>query len=84
MLVHQAGGGNELSGRAIAALECIMSDERLLQRMQRAVLGQPFHGGDGTPLGHQRERQAAVDAPAVDQDRARAALAVVAAFLVPG
>ena len=34
----QADGGTDLAGRAVAALEGVMLDEGLLQRMQRARL----------------------------------------------
>ena len=36
----QAGGGTDLARRAVAALEGVMLDEGLLQRMQRAALRQ--------------------------------------------
>ena len=39
----------DLPRRAIAALERVMVDERLLQRMQRAVVGEPFDGRDLAP-----------------------------------
>ena len=42
----QAGGRTDLSRRAVAALEGVVIDERLLQGMQRAVLRQPFDRGD--------------------------------------
>ena len=35
------------AGEAIAALAGLLVEERLLQRMQRAVARQPFDGGDG-------------------------------------
>ena len=45
---------------------------------------QALDGGDLVPVVHHREGQAGVDAPAVDQHRAGAALAVVAALLGAG
>ena len=42
----QARRRTDLAGRAIAALERVVIDERLLQRMQRAVLRQPLDRGD--------------------------------------
>ena len=70
-------------GRAVAALEAVMLDEGGLHRMQVLRRAQPLDGGDLVALVHHRERQAGVDPPAVDDDRAGAALAVIAAFLVP-
>jgi hypothetical protein len=61
-------------------LKCVVVDERLLQWMQRTVGGKALNGGDLGAIFHDRQSQAGVDAPAVDQDRARAALSVVAAF----
>ena len=61
-----------------------MIDERLLQRMQRAVGREALDRGDLRAVVHDGERQARVDAPPVDQHGARAALAVIAAFLRAG
>ena len=80
----QARRRADLPGRAVAALEGVVIDEGLLQRMQRAVFGKPFDGGDLGAVLHDGEREAGIDAPSVDQDRAGAALAVVAAFLGAG
>ena len=82
---QQADGGAELAGRAIAALEGVVLDEGVLDRMQRAVgTGQAFDRGDRRAILHHRQGQAGVDPDAVDQDGAGAALAVVAAFLGAG
>ncbi len=81
---QQARGRADLARRAVAALECVVVDERLLQRMQRAVHRQAFDGGDLGAILHDGEREARIDAPAVDQDRAGAALPVVAALLGAG
>ena len=80
----QAGGRADLARRAVAALEGVVVDEGLLQRMQRAVRRQAFDGGDLRAVLHHRQREAGIDAPAVDQHRAGAALAVVAALLGAG
>ena len=61
-----------------------MRDEGLLQRMQRAALRQALDGRDMRAVLHDSQRQARIDPPAIDQNRARAALAVVAAFLGSG
>ena len=49
--------------------------------MQVAVLCQTLDGGDLGAVLHHCERQAGVDAPAVHQDGASAALAVIATLL---
>ena len=74
----------DLPRRAIAALERVMVDERLLQRMQRAVVRQAFDRGDLRAIVHDGERQARIDAPAVDQHGAGAALALIAALFRAG
>ncbi len=61
-----------------------MGHERRLQRMQLALLRQPFDGGDRAALAHHRERQAGVHPPPVDQDGAGAARAERAALLAAG
>jgi len=55
--------------------------EGLLHRVQRLVLGQALDGGDLVALMGDGKGQAGIDAPAIDQNRAGAALAVVAALL---
>ena len=75
---------DDLPRRAVAALECVLIDEGLLHRVQRApLLGKPL---DCRHRATHRdgEGQAAEDARAVDQHRASSALAVVAALLRPG
>ena len=74
----------DLAGRAIAALEAIALNERRLQGVERLRRSQPFDGHDLVALVHHRERQTGVDPPAVDQHRAGAALAVIAALLGAG
>src|SRR5262249_42611323 len=74
-------GGAELAGRTVPALESVMAHERGLHRMQNALVGQSLDGGDLGTVMHYRERQAAVDALAVDDDRAGAALSLIAALL---
>jgi hypothetical protein len=61
-----------------------MLDEGLLQRMQLACLRQAFDGRDLRAVLHHRQGQARIDAPAVEEDGAGAALAVIAALLRPG
>jgi hypothetical protein len=80
----QTHGGADLPGCAVAALERVVIDEGLLKQMQRSVLGQPFDCRDLGAVFHDRQRQARVDPPAVDENGARAALTVIASFLGTG
>ena len=52
--------------------------------MQRVAAREALDGGDLRAVLHHRESEARIDPPAIDQDRAGAALAVVAALLGPG
>ena len=83
-LGEHADGRADLAGSAVAALEAVALDEGGLQRVQRARRAQAFDRHDLVALVHDGERQARVDAPAVDQHGAGAALPVVAALLGAG
>jgi hypothetical protein len=52
--------------------------------MQCAVFCKAFDGGDFRAVLHDRQRQAGIDAAAVDQNRAGAALPMVAALFGAG
>src|SRR5262245_10951181 len=73
-----------LPRRAVAALERIMVDERLLQRMQRALGRETLNCGDLRTVVHDGKRQARIDAPPVNEHGTGAALALIAAFFRPG
>ena len=79
-----ADGRADLAGRAIAALKTFMTHERALQRVQLVAFRETFDSGDFAAVVNHCERETRVDAPAVDEDRAGAALAVIAAFLRAG
>ena len=55
--------------------------ERILERVERSVAGHSFNRLDLGPLDFHGQNQAAHDGPAVQMDRAGAAVAVGAAFL---
>src|SRR5947208_5410579 len=76
---EQVHGGHDQAGSAEAALQPVLVPERLLQRMQPAVLAQPLDGPDLLALRLYGEDGAALDRVAVDQHGTRAALARVAA-----
>ena len=83
-LVEHRDRRADLPGRAIAALVAVVLDEGRLHRMQVLRRAQAFDGGDLVALVHHRQRQAGIDAAPVDDHRAGAALAVVAALLGAG
>ena len=84
-LAQQRRGGADLPRRAVAALEAVVADEGGLQRVEAAVGREPLDGDDLLPAAvHDREGEAGVVAPAVDEDGAGAARALVAAFLGAG
>src|SRR5207244_3642103 len=80
---QQVDGRHDHPGRAVAALETVLFPEALLHRVQLAVAREPFDGRDGAAVGLHREHRARFRAPAVDEHRARAALARVAADVSP-
>ena len=61
-----------------------MLDESGLDGVEFVAVGETFDGGDLVAVVAEGEGEAGVDAAAVDQDRARAALAVVATLLCAG
>ena len=81
---YQADGRTDLAGRAIAALERVMVDESLLDRMKRTHLAKPFDRNDVRSIKCHCELQAGIDPLSIDEDRARTALTVIAAFLGAG
>src|SRR5262249_56743300 len=83
-LGDQARGGTDLAGGAVSTLEGVMLDEGLLQGMKCASLRQALDRRELCAILHDREREAGVDAPAVEQNGTGAALAVVAALFGPG
>ena len=58
-----------------------MGDEGALHGVQDVATGQPFDGYQVGPVAHDGQGQAGIDALAIAQHRAGAALAMVAAFL---
>src|SRR6266516_568982 len=71
----------DLSGRTVAALERVVCDERLLERVQVLTICQPLDSDDLDILMRDGEREAAVGTPTIKQDGTGSALTVVAAFL---
>ena len=71
----QADAGHDLPRGAVAALEGVAFDERELQRVQLVAFCQAFDRRDLAAFGERRERQARLDALAVHEHGAGAALA---------
>ena len=65
-------------------MQSIMAHKCGLHRVEIAVFFQTLDGSDLVVRMHHGERQAAVDALSIDDRRAGAALAVIAAFLAAG
>src|SRR5437870_5289363 len=75
---------NLAAGSAADAQADAMSLARRRQRIQHPLLCQTLDGGDLVAVMHHRERQTAIDTLSVDDDRAGAALSLIAAFLRAG
>ena len=72
------------AGRAEAALDAALLEERALQRVQLVAVGEALDRRDLAAVGLQREVGARVHGLAVEQHHAGAALGVVAALLGAG
>ena len=82
--LQQVGRSHDHARRAVAALQPVVLPERLLERMQRALLA---HSLDRLDLGAVRldgEQRARLDRLTVEVDRARAAVGRVAADVRAG
>lgn len=83
--LNTGDGGENLARGAVPALKGIMVDEGLLHRMQTSPdCRKALDRGHVLPIGHDREGHAGQDPPAIQQNRASAALTVAATFLGPG
>ena len=82
--VDQADRAHDLAGRAEAALQSVMRDERRLHRMQLVAPCDALDGEDVGAVVAYRQRQAGIGPPPIDQHRAGAALAAVASLLGAG
>ena len=76
--------GHQHAGRAEAALQRVMLAEGGLQRAQRVVVRETLDGDDAAAFGLHRQHQTGADRSPVDNDRARAADAVLAAEMRAG
>src|SRR5215831_7760086 len=67
---EKGDAGTDLPRGAVAALESVVSDEGGLQRMETAVRTDSLDRGDLVAAVHDGEREAGVDAAAVDENGA--------------
>src|ERR1044072_2770153 len=80
---EKADGGEHHTRRADAALRAAALNHRALDGMQALTVGDTFDRTDVRALDLCGGDEATVDQPAVDEHRARAALALAAALLRP-
>lgn len=79
---HASDCRHDLPGRAVAALQGVVIEKRLLHRMQRAIgRSDAFYGRDALAMRLHGKREAGDDAAIIHMHRARAALPVVTALL---
>ena len=83
-LLNGADGREDLPGRAVAALKPIAVQEGGLHRVKLVACGEAFNRDDVLALARRRQRQTGQDTLAVDDDRARAARALIASLLRAG
>src|SRR5438132_13888843 len=81
--LEEGDARQDLAGRAVSALERVALEERRLDGTQ-ARFREPLDAHDTCSLEGRGEGEAGIDAPAVDEDRAGAALAAIAALLGSG
>ncbi len=79
----QRNGRHYLPWRAIAALERVVIDEGLLNRMELSVRGEAFNRRDLRAIRRGGEDKATIHASTIQMDRAGAAFTEVAALLGP-
>src|SRR4029077_13640540 len=84
IVVEQVDGRNAPAPSAEPALHGSCGEERLLDAVQRASSGDAFHGDDVVPVGLSGEGEARADEVAVEEHRARTALALLAGVLGAG
>src|SRR5262249_11480425 len=79
--LDEADRAHDLARRAESALEAVMGDEGGLDGMELVAARDARDRHDVGAVMAARQRQAGIDPPPVEEDRAGAALAAVASFL---
>ncbi len=82
--LQHAGREHQEARRAEAALQAVVLDEGALQRVQRIAVREALDGADPAAIGLHGEHQAGAHRLAVDQHRAGAADAMLAADMRAG
>jgi hypothetical protein len=82
-LLDEADRAHDLARRAKPALKAVMRDEGGLDGVERVASRQAFDRQDVRAIMAEGKSNARIDSSAVDEDRARAALPAIAAFLGP-
>src|SRR5262245_9660645 len=83
-LLNGADRREDLPGRAVAALKPIAVKEGGLHRVKVIAYGEALYRDDRLPLARRCQRQTRQDTLAIDDDRACATRALVAALLGAG
>src|SRR3954464_11831332 len=84
VFIQQRNGRADLVGRAVATLQSVMVDEGGLHGMEVVAVGQALDRRDLVAVMHQGEAETAVDPLSIDDNRARAALSLIASLFCPG
>jgi len=84
IMLQQIGGRHDHARRTKTALQTMLVPERFLNRMEMAVGGQAFDGGDLAAVGLDGEHGAGFHGLAVERHSARAADGGLAADMRPG
>src|SRR3954453_2590437 len=79
----ERGRCHDHAGAAITALERLRVEERLLHRMQSAILRESFDGGHRAPGGTEGRHEAGMNRHAVQPDRTGTTITGVTALLDP-
>ena len=79
----ERGRCHDHAGGAITALKRLRVEERLLHRMQCAILRESFDGGHRAPGGTERRHQAGMNRHAVEPHRTGTTITGVTALLDP-
>ena len=82
--LKQRDGRTDLTRSAVAALESVEFEKGFLHRMQFVPMTEAFDSRDVIAIVRDGQRQTGINAPTVDEDRASAALPVIAAFFRAG
>ena len=81
---EKADGSHHHAVGAVAALRCLLGDERCLHRVRLIGRAEPFDRRDGAARGHRHRQRARPRRCAIDEHRAGAALCETAAELDAG